>query len=225
MSHFSFKRTPGVTSKQERTSQQSGLETGSSPLSSYSQNWPSRGVGGDGDRSIPQPNSRFSLNTSGSSSSLPRHFDTSRLSSTLSGRRSLSPTREADGSRLPRIPEDPNLHASTRRFLVKEEMSSPDTAAPSRPLFGGAGKQSDEGGIGFRFSATTPSLSRLSQSASAHPDVRRGSRDLQRSPSRHSSREVVTATQFDLNLVASQITADMKNAQTEIEELKHDLGD
>lgn len=68
-------------------------------------------------------------------------------------------------------------------------------------------------------SANTPSLSRLSQSASSHPDVRRGSRDLQCSPSRHSSREVVAAPEFDLHLVASKWTTDMKNAQAETEEL------
>ena len=68
-------------------------------------------------------------------------------------------------------------------------------------------------------SANTPSLSRLSQSVSSHPDVRRGSRDLQRSPSRHSSREVVATPEFDLHLVASKWTADMKNAQAETEEL------
>ncbi|KAF9780133.1 hypothetical protein BJ322DRAFT_313840 [Thelephora terrestris] len=224
MAHFSFKRTPGVTPKQERSSQQGGIEAGSSPLSSYSRNWPSRSIGGD-DRSIPQPSPRYSLNTSGSLSTLPRHFDASRLSSSLSVRRSLSPTREGDGSRLPRIPEDPNSGLMTRRSVVKEELSSPDILAAQRSSHSGSGKPNDgEGGIGFRFSAANPSVSRLSQPASSHHDIRRGPRDLQRSPSRHSSREAVTTSELDLNMVASKFTIDMKNAQSEIEELKHELG-
>lgn len=98
-----------------------------------------------------QPSTRLSLNTPGPSASIPRHFDTSRLNSTLSNRRSLSPTREGDGSKLLRIPEDPNPSAGARRFVMKEEMSSPDISAPSRPLHGGPGKLGDgEGGSGFR---------------------------------------------------------------------------
>ena len=124
---------------------------------------------------------------------------------------------------------------------MKEEMSSPDIPAASRPSFGSPGKPGDgEGGIGFRcelapkfdayinlirsplfqiVSAATPSLSRLSHSVSSHNDVQRGSRDLQRTPSRHSSREAATTSEFDLNAVASKFTTDMKNAQAEIEEL------
>ena len=237
-SHFSFKRTPGVTPKQERLSQQGVPETSSSPLSSYPRNWPSRSIGEDADRSISQQSPRFSLNTSGSSSSLPRRFDTSRLGSALSVRRSLSPTREGDGSRLPRIPEDPSLNPSARRFVVKEEMPSPDIAAASRFSHGGPGKPSDrEGGTGFRcesvprldayigliwsgiVSAATPSFSRLSQSASFNPDVRWGSREPQRSPSRHSSRDLAVTSGLDLTTVASKFATDMKNAQVEIEEL------
>lgn len=147
-SHFSFKRTPGITSKQENSSQQDGLEAVSSPLSSYSRNWPTRSIGGD-DRSI--PTLRSSFNAPGSSASLPRHYHVSRLDSSLSGRRSLSPTREGDGSRLPRIQEDPTPNAHSRRFLVKEEMSSPDVPAASRLLVGGAWKPNEgDGGVGFR---------------------------------------------------------------------------
>jgi hypothetical protein len=68
-------------------------------------------------------------------------------------------------------------------------------------------------------SATTPSLTRLSHSASSYPDVQRGSRDLQRSPSRHSSREAGAAPEFDLHVVALKWTSDLKKAQAEIEEL------
>jgi hypothetical protein len=51
--------------------------------------------------------------------------------------------------------EDPNQNASKRRFLVKEEVSSPDIAVPSRPSFGGMGKPSDgEGGPAFRCEPT-----------------------------------------------------------------------
>lgn len=45
------------------------------------------------------------------------------------------------------------------------------------------------------------------------------SRDPQRSPSRHSSREVVTGVGYDLSLVASKWVTDMENAQAEIQEL------
>lgn len=55
----------------------------------------------------------------------------------------MSPKREGDGSRLPRILEDPNPNGGARRHFVKEEMPSPDVAVPSRPSDG-------EGGHGFR---------------------------------------------------------------------------
>lgn len=63
----------------------------------------------------------------------------------------MSPTREGDGSRLPRIPEDPNSRTTTRRSLVKEEMSFLDIPVAPRPSLGGPGKPSDgEEGNGFR---------------------------------------------------------------------------
>jgi hypothetical protein len=73
----------------------------------------------------------------------------SRLSTSLSTRKSLSPTREGDGSRLPRIQEDPATNPNYRRSHAKEEMSSPPPAP--RHLIGGPGKPSDgDGGVGFR---------------------------------------------------------------------------
>jgi hypothetical protein len=63
----------------------------------------------------------------------------------------LSPTREGGGSRLPPIPEYANPNPSTRRLLVKEEMSSPDIPAVSTLSFGVPGKPSGgEGVTGFR---------------------------------------------------------------------------
>lgn len=147
--HFSLRRTPGATFKQERSSQQGSLETDFSPLSPYSRNVQPRGIGGD-DRTISQSSPRYSFNALGSSS-LPRNLDPSRLNSSLSMRRSSSPTREGGGSRLPPILEHANPNHSTRRFLAKEEMSSPDIPAVSALSFGVTGKPIEgEGGTGFR---------------------------------------------------------------------------
>ena len=123
-----FKHSADVTPtpKQEGSSQQIGVDTGYSPPLPYSQSLPSRSIGGDGDRTIPQ-RPRFSLNTSRSSSSLPCHFNTLRPISM------------------------PSPNGSTGRRYVGKDITSSEIAAPSRPSLGGPGKQSgDEGGHGFR---------------------------------------------------------------------------
>ena len=105
---------------------------------------------------ISQPSSQFCLDASGSLPPIPRHSDRPKLtrapsSCTLSSGMSLSPTREADGPKLPHTAEDSDLNESAGRRPVGEEMPSPDVTAPSGLFLGGLGKQNDgEGGHEFR---------------------------------------------------------------------------
>ena len=99
-------------------------------------------------RPVSPPSGSRESNSSGSSSSLPRHFGTPRLTSVLSDRMSLSLTREGHGSRLPCILGGPNPNRSTRGLLVGGGDAIPGYCGS---LEGGPGKPSDgEGGHGFR---------------------------------------------------------------------------